>query len=171
MSTARPVVTKMTADEKMEIIRSGKRKRSLTGVKENKNIAFENQGGKYVAIETERKFEEAGVTKKKKNFVMFESKLGTETDIDFTKISGPKIQAQIQPRTEERIVQQEPKIEYLDNYQYKETKYFGKKPRPAVVIHKRLGDIFGGSSEEYSYQKITTTTGGNVSSQQQSTTR
>ena len=155
----------------MEIIRSGKRKRSLTGVKENKNIAFENQGGKYVAIETERKFEEAGVTKKKKNFVMFESKLGTETDIDFTKISGPKIQAQIQPRTEERIVQQEPKIEYLDNYQYKETKYFGKKPRPAVVIHKRLGDIFGGSSEEYSYQKITTTTGGNVSSQQQSTTK
>ena len=171
MSTARPVVTKMTADEKMEIIRSGKRKRSITGVKENKNIAFENQGGKYVAIETERKFEEAGVTKKKKNFVMFESKLGTETDIDFTKISGPKIQAQIQPRTEERIVQQEPKIEYLDNYQYKETKYFGKKPRPAVVIHKRLGDIFGGSSEEYSYQKITTTTGGNVSSQQQSTTK
>ena len=171
MSTAHPVVTKMTADEKMEIIRSGKRKRSLTGVKENKNIAFENQGGKYVAIETERKFEEAGVTKKKKNFVMFESKLGTETDIDFTKISGPKIQAQIQPRTEERIVQQEPKIEYLDNYQYKETKYFGKKPRPAVVIHKRLGDIFGGSSEEYSYQKITTTTGGNVSSQQQSTTK
>ena len=171
MSTARPVVTKMPADEKMEIIRSGKRKRSITGVKENKNIAFENQGGKYVAVETERKFEEAGVTKKKKNFVMFESKLGTETDIDFTKISGPKIQAQIQPRTEERIVQQEPKIEYLDNYQYKETKYFGKKPRPAVVIHKRLGDIFGGSSEEYSYQKITTTTGGNVSSQQQSTTK
>ena len=171
MSTAHPVVTKMTADEKMEIIRSGKRKRSLTGVKENKNIAFENKGGKYVAIETERKFEEAGVTKKKKNFVMFESKLGTETDIDFTKISGPKIQAQIQPRTEERIVQQEPKIEYLDNYQYKETKYFGKKPRPAVVIHKRLGDIFGGSSEEYSYQKITTTSGGNVSSQQQSTTK
>ena len=171
MSTARPVVTKMTADEKMEIIRSGKRKRSLTGVKENKNIAFENQGGKYVAVETERKFEEAGVTKKKKNFVMFESKLGTETDIDFTKISGPKIQAQIQPRTEERIVQQAKKIEYLDNYQYKETKVFGKKPRPAVVIHKRFGDIFGGSSEEYSYQKITTTTGGNVSSQQQSTTK
>ena len=171
MSTARPVVTKMTADEKMEIIRSGKRKRSLTGVKENKNIAFENQGGKYVAIETERKFEEAGVTKKKKNFVMFESKLGTETDIDFTKISGPKIQAHIQPRTEERIVQQAKKIEYLDNYQYKETKEFGKKPRPAVVIHKRFGDIFGGSSEEYSYQKITTTTGGNVSSQQQSTTK
>ena len=143
----------------------------MTGVKENKNIAFENKGGKYIAIQTERKFEEAGVTKKKKNFVMFESKLGTETDIDFTKISGPKVQRQIQPRTDERIVQQAKKIEYLDNYQYKETKEFGKKPRPAVVIHKRFGDIFGGSSEEYSYQKITTTTGGNVASQQQSTTK
>ena len=171
MSTAHPVVTKMTANEKMEIIRSGKRKRSLTGVKENKNIAFENKGGKYVAVETERKFEEAGVTKKKKNFVMFESKLGTEKDIDFTKISGPKSQVQVQPRTEERIVQKSKKIEYLDNYQYKETKEFGKKPRPAVVIHKRFGDIFGDSSEEYSYQKITTTTGGNVPSQQQSTTK
>ena len=84
------VVTKMTPDEKLSIIRSGKRKRSLTGVKENKNILFENKGGKFVAVETERKFEEAGVTKKKQNFIMFESKLGTEKDVDFTKISGPK---------------------------------------------------------------------------------
>ena len=171
MSTARPVVEKITTDEKMEIIRSGKRKRSLTGLKESKNIAFENKGGKYVAIETERKFEEAGVTKKKKNFVMFESKLGTEKDVDFTKISGPKAPAQVQPRKEERIVQKEKKIEYLDNYQYKETKEFGKKPRPAIVIHKRFGDIFGGSIQESSYQKITTTTGGNVTSQQQTTTK
>jgi len=171
MSTARPVVEKITTDEKMEIIRSGKRKRSLTGLKESKNIAFENKGGKYVAIETERKFEEAGVTKKKQNFIMFESKLGTEKDVDFTKISGPKAPAQVQPRKEERIVQKEKKIEYLDNYQYKETKEFGKKPRPAIVIHKRFGDIFGGSIQESSYQKITTTTGGNVTSQQQTTTK
>ena len=171
MSTARPVVEKITTDEKMEIIRSGKRKRSLTGLKESKNIAFENKGGKYVAIETERKFEEAGVTKKKQNFIMFESKLGTEKDVDFTKISGPKAPVQIQPRNEERIVQKAKNIEYLDNYQYKETKEFGKKPRPAIVIHKRFGDIFGGSIQESSYQKITTTTGGNVTSQQQSTTK
>ena len=171
MSTARPVVTKMTANEKMDIIRSGKRKRSLTGLKENKNITFENKGGKYVAVETEKKFEEAGVTKKKKNFIMFESKLGTEKDVDITKIAGAKAQPKIQPRTDERIVQKAKKIEYLDNYQYKETKDFGKNPRPAVVIHKRFGDIFGGSSEEYSYQKITTTTGGNVPSQLQSTTK
>ena len=171
MSTAHPVVEKITTDEKMEIIRSGKRKRSLTGLKESKNIAFENKGGKYVAIETERKFEEAGVTKKKQNFIMFESKLGTEKDVDFTKISGPKAPVQVQPRNEERIVQKAKNIEYLDNYQYKETKEFGKKPRPAIVIHKRFGDIFGGSIQESSYQKITTTTGGNVTSQQQTTTK
>ena len=81
MSKERPVVEKITPEEKMEIIRSGKRKRSLTGLKENKNILFENKGGKFVAIQTEKKFEEAGVTKKKKNFIMFESKLGTETDV------------------------------------------------------------------------------------------
>ena len=102
---------------------------------------------------------------------MFESKLGTEKDVDITKIAGAKAQPKIQPRTDERIVQKAKKIEYLDNYQYKETKDFGKNPRPAVVIHKRFGDIFGGSSEEYSYQKITTTTGGNVPSQLQSTTK
>ena len=73
MSKSREVVEQITPEEKIEIIRSGKRKRSLTGVKENKNIVFENKGGKFVAVETERKFEEAGVTKKKKNFVMFES--------------------------------------------------------------------------------------------------
>ena len=71
MSKSREVVEQITPEEKIEIIRSGKRKRSLTGVKENKNIVFENKGGKFVAVETERKFEEAGVTKKKKNFVMF----------------------------------------------------------------------------------------------------
>lgn len=170
MSKPREVVTKMTPDEKMEIIRSGKRKRSLTGVKENKNITFENKGGKFVAVQTERKFEEAGVTKKKKNFVMFESKLGTETDFDFTKISGPKTAAAAQPRTEERIEQKRNVIPYQDNYQYKESKVFGKNPKHATVIHKRLGDIIGGFSEEYSYQKITTTTGGNISSQKQTTT-
>lgn len=168
MSTKREVVTKMTADEKLEIIRSGKRRRSLTGVKENKNITFENKGGKFVAVEKEKKFEEAGVTKKKKNFIMFESKLGTEKETDLTLIAGPKQKADIKPRVDERIVQQKKRIEYLDNYQYKETKEFGKNPKPSVVIHTRLGDIIGGFSEEYTYQKITT--GGRSSSSQKNQT-
>ena len=110
MSKSREVVEQITPEEKIEIIRSGKRKRSLTGVKENKNIVFENKGGKFVAVETERKFEEAGVTKKKKNFVMFESKLGTEKDVDLTQISAPKKPVQPQPRTEERIIQKSVQI-------------------------------------------------------------
>ena len=148
MSKSREVVEQITPEEKIEIIRSGKRKRSLTGVKENKNIVFENKGGKFVAVETERKFEEAGVTKKKKNFVMFESKLGTEKDVDLTQISAPKKPAQPQPRTEERIIQKSVQIPYLDNYQYKESKVFGKNPKPAVVIHTRLGEIIGGFTEQ-----------------------
>lgn len=171
MSKTREVVEPITSEEKIEIIRSGKRKRSLTGVKENKNILFENKGGKFVAVETERKFEEAGVTKKKKNFVMFESKLGTEKETDLTQISGPKKQAQVQPRTEERIIQKSVQIPYLDNYQYKESKVFGKNPRPAVVIHTRLGEIMGGFIEQTSYQKITTTTTGNVPQSRQTETK
>ena len=171
MSKSREVVEQITPEEKIEIIRSGKRKRSLTGVKENKNIVFENKGGKFVAVETERKFEEAGVTKKKKNFVMFESKLGTEKDVDLTQISAPKKPVQPQPRTEERIIQKSVQIPYLDNYQYKESKVFGKNPKPAVVIHTRLGEIIGGFTEQTSYQKITTTTTGNVPQARQTETK
>ena len=56
------------SSDKLEMIRSGKRKRSITGFKENKNIMFSNKEGKYIAVEKEKKFEEAGVTKKKKKF-------------------------------------------------------------------------------------------------------
>ena len=171
MSKEIPVVAQITKDEKMEIIRSGKRKRSLTGVKENKNIMFVNKGGKYVAVETERKFEEAGVTKKKENFIMFESKLGTEKDIDYTKIAGPPKEANVGPRNEERIIQKSKVIPYLDNYQYKESKVFGKNPRPAVVIHTRLGQIMGGFSEEIYTEKMRTTTGSNSSKNRQTTTK
>ena len=171
MSTQREVVTKMTASEKLDMIRTGKRKRSLTGVKENKNITFENKGGKFVAVQKEKKFEESGVTKKKKNFVMFESKLGTETETDLTQISGPKLKAEVKPRVDERIVQTKKRIEYLDNYQYKESKVFGKNPKPALVVHTRLGDIIGGSFEQSSYQKITTTSGGRSNSSQKTVTK
>ena len=171
MSSNREVVSKMTPGEKLEMIRTGKRKRSLTGVKENKNITFENKGGKFVAVQKEKKFEEAGVTKKKKNFVMFESKLGTETETDLTQIAGPKKVSEVKPRVDERIVQTKKRIEYLDNYQYKETKEFGKHPKPSIVVHTRLGDIIGGSFEQSSYQKITTSTGARGNSASKTTTK
>ena len=102
---------------------------------------------------------------------MFESKLGTETETDLTQISGPKLRAEVKPRVDERIVQTKKRIEYLDNYQYKESKVFGKNPKPALVVHTRLGDIIGGSFEQSSYQKITTTSGGRSNSSQKTVTK
>ena len=49
----------------------------------------------------------------------------------------------------------------MDNYQYKEGKAFGKNPRPAEVIHTRLGQIIGGFTEELFSEKVRTTTGSN----------
>ena len=158
MKTVHPLVEKMTINDKLEMIRTGKRRRSLTGFKENKKIKVENTGGQFVVVEKEKRFEESGVTRKKRNYIEFESKLGTERERDLTKISGPARKAQIQPRNEERIIQKKKKLEYLDNYQYKETKQFGKNPRPAVVIHNRLGNIIGGTIEEYTFQRYSANT-------------
>ena len=44
-------------------------------------------------------------------------------------------------------------IPYLDSYQYKEGKVFGKNPRPIVVIHTRLGQIIGRFTEEFFSEK------------------
>ena len=49
------------------------------------------------------------------------------------------------------------KKEYLDNFQYRETKNFKKNPsKPSIVIHRRLGDIYGATVEEVQYIKTTT---------------
>lgn len=58
-------------------------------------------------------------------------------------------------RIEERIITTRKRKEYLDNYQYHETKDIkNKNPRFQVIVeHKRLGDIIGGFLEETSYQK------------------
>ena len=88
----KPIAIQPSSD-KLEMIRSGKRKKTVTGFKENKNITFSNEQGKFIAVEKEKKFEEAGVTKKKKNFIMFESKLGTERERDLHKIEGARLKA------------------------------------------------------------------------------
>ena len=155
MKANRPQVERMTIDEKLEMIKTGKKRRSLTGFKENKLIKIENTGGKFVVVEKQKKFEESAVTKKKRNHIEFTSKLGTETRRDLTKIAGPERQPKLQPRKDEVIVQKKKRIEYLDNYQYKETKEFGKNPKPAVVIHNRLGDIIAGFEEISTFQKLT----------------
>ena len=144
------------SDSKLRMIRSGKKKKTVTGFKENKNITFSNDAGKFVAIQKEKKFEETGVTRKKRNFIMFESKLGTERETDITKIGGAEHLRDVKPRVEEKIVQNRKKKEYLDNFQYHETKIFKKNPaKPSIVIHHRLGNIYGGEGEDIQYLRTT----------------
>jgi len=149
---------------KLEQIRSGAKVKTQTGAKESKNI-ISHKGGKFHVHQKEEKFEETGVRKKKRNYVMYESKLGTEkqthlTKIEEAKLSKPKPKpAPPKPRQEEKIVQTKKKVEYLDNYQYHETKDI-KRPNPnkvSIVSHQRLGDIVGGSYEETTFTKTTMT--------------
>ena len=157
-----PASANFTPENKLDFIRKGKKKKTITGFKENKNITFENKGGKFVVVEKEKKFEETEVTKRKRNFVKFESKLGTEKETDMTKIAGAKKLRAIEPRQEEKIIQTRKRKEYLDNYQYHETVDI-KNPKPhrvSIVEHKRLGDIISGFEEIASYEReVRTTTG------------
>jgi hypothetical protein len=157
-----PASANFTPENKLDFIRKGKKKKTITGFKENKNVTFENKGGKFVVVENEKKFEETEVTKRKRNFVKFESKLGTEKETDMTKIEGAKKLRAIQPRQEEKIIQTRKRKEYLDNYQYHETVDI-KHPKPnrvSVVEHKRLGDIISGFEEVASFEREVRTTGG-----------
>ena len=138
---------------KLEMIKSGKKTVNVTGVKENKNT-ISNKDGKFVAIEKEKKFEEAGVTRKKRNFVMYESKLGTEKETDLLKLAGAKKKAGPRPKVEETIISKVKRKEYLDNFQYHETKDL-KNAKPSVVVHNRVSDPNTGTVEESSYSKTT----------------
>ena len=146
---------------KLEAIKQGKKVKSETGATQNKKVTVTKSGDKIIAVEKEKKFEEAGVTRKKRNYVMYESKLGTEKETDLTQIKAPPKpkKAEPKPRVEEKVIVKKKKIEYLDNYQYKETKEFRKADKGSIVIHERLSGPVGGSYEETSIQKITTATG------------
>ena len=76
------------------------------------------------------------------------------------KSKSVKTIAEPRARVEERIVIKKKVMEYLDNYQYKETKEFRKADKGSIVIHQRLGGPVGGTYEETSIQKITSTTTG-----------
>ena len=146
---------------KLEAIKQGKKIKSETGATENKKVTVTKSGDKIIAVEKEKKFEEAGVTKKKRNYVMYEAKLGTEKETDLTQIKAPPKPKKLEPRprVEEKVIMTRKKVEYLDNFQYKETKEFRKIEKGSKVVHTRLSDPIGGSYEETSYQKITTTSG------------
>jgi hypothetical protein len=157
---------------KLDQIKTGKKNVRTTGGSEQKKIVITGKdGSKIIQNQTETKTEETAVLRKKRNYVMYEAKLGTETTTDITKIDAPKPKPKTPkpvlrapaPRIEERIVIQKKRKEYLDNYQYHETKDIkNKNPRFQVIVeHKRLGDIIGGFFEETSYQKQVISQGSN----------
>ena len=112
--------------------------------------------GKYSVTKTETNFEEdglAGLLKKKENYQTKLSSGGRHH-------SFSKIQRAVRPRIDEKIYQKKKKVEYLDNYQYHETKNIKNKDPNKVsqVHHKRKGNIVGvvgGTLEQNSYQKRT----------------
>ena len=166
---SRAVNSSAALQSKLEQIRSGTTKKTDLGVKENKGV-IHGKSGKFVVVEKEKKFEEAGVKRKKRNYVMYESKLGTEKNRDLKKIEEPKPapkpkpkpKEKPKPRVEEKKKKKKKRLEYLDNYQYHETKNI-KNPDPkrvSIVSHQRLGDIVGGVYEESTYQRQTMTDSG-----------
>jgi hypothetical protein len=157
---------------KVDFIRKGKKKKTITNFKEKKNVTYENHGGKFIVVEKEKKIEIEGVTRKKRNYVMYESKLGTEKERDTTRIASAKLRRPILPRIEEKIIIKKKRKEYLDNYQYHETKVI-RNPKPrntSYVEHKRLGDIVGGTVEHTTYERqFFRTDGGAAAPRQYST--
>lgn len=169
MSTRKKAVAPSVDPSKLELIKQGKKKVNVTDFKENKNTISNKDGSKFLAVEKERKFEEAGVTRKKRNFVMYESKTGTEKDVDLLQLEAAKKKSKPRPKVEETIISKHKKKEYLDNFQYHETKNL-KNKKPAVVIHNRMSNPITGTVEEYSYQKITSTSAGKNRPGQNTTT-
>ena len=115
----------LSTSKKLDQIRTGEKIKRSKGATESKNVISAGAGGaKYFTKETEEKYEETAVLRKKRNYVMYESKLGTEKN---TEIVGqiaplkpkapPKPVRQPEPRNEEKIIQTKKKKEYLDNYQ------------------------------------------------------
>ena len=158
----------MSTASKLAQIKSGAKSKRTTGGAGKDIVITGKDGSKIIQRQTEEKFEETAVLKKKKNYVMYEAKLGTETSTDITKIDAPRKKEkkpvrEPEPRVEEKIIQTKKKKEYLDNYQYHETKDI-KNPNPrlqVIVEHQRLGDIIGGPFEETRFQRQVFSQGSN----------
>ena len=147
----------VSSAEKVDFIRKGKKKKTITKFQQNRNVTYRNEGDQIIVIEKEKKFDETGVARKKRNYVMYESKLGTEKERDWTKIAAKKMRKP-QPRVEDKIVITKKKKQFLDNYQYHETKYIKEPPKPentSFVFHQRLSEPVGGTYETITYDRRT----------------
>jgi len=160
----------LSSREKLEQIRTGKKIKRTKGSLENKKVIMAQKSGMLItAKETKETFEESEVKRRKRNYVMYESKIGSERNLEITKFlkdqpkakPKPKPKREVVPRIEEKIVTHKKRREYLDNYKYLETKVIkDKNPRKQVLVkHERLGDIVGGFYETKTYQRTVTAHG------------
>ena len=147
-----------TSSKKLDQIRTGKVESQKIS-KESKDFVYKGKDGTKISAKViQEKFEESAVLRKKRNYVMYESKLKTEKNTEITKIeapnSKPRVFRQPSPRVEEKIIITKKRKDYLDNYQYKESRVYRnpKKKRRALVEHIRLGEIIDGSYETMTYQ-------------------
>ncbi len=140
------------SQSKLDHIKSGTTKKTQLGGEREKKKVIEHKGGKFHVTETEKKFEEAGVSRKKRNYVMYESKLGTEKERDTTKITAKKMKKP-QPRVLEKIVMEKKRREILDNYQYHESKVMKEPQNASYVFHQRLSKPIGGAYETKTYER------------------
>ena len=146
-------VPQLSTNEKLEQIRSGKKLERRKSRLDIKAIVLSGKdGSKIIKKQTAEKYEETTVKRKKRNYVMYESKLGTEKNTEVKSFHKPKPKPAPRvrtpgPRKEERIIIVKKRPEFLDNYQYHETKIL-KKNKPSVVEHQRLAsaiNIYDGS--------------------------
>ena len=78
-----------TSNKKLDQIRTGKVE-SQTISKESKDFVYKGKDGtKIISKLTQEKFEETAVLRKKRNYVMYESKLKTEKNTQIMKIEAP----------------------------------------------------------------------------------
>ena len=83
------------SSKKLEQIRSGGGLERQTTSKQSKDIVIEKGGVKITEKVVQEKFEETAVLRKKRNYVMYESKLGTEKNREILKIKDPKQKTKI----------------------------------------------------------------------------
>ena len=143
------------SSKKLEQIRSGAGLERQTTSKQSQDVVIEKGGVKITEKIVHEKFEETAVLRKKRNYVMYESKLGTEKNREILKIEAPKQKPKIikiGPRKEEKIITQKKRKEYLDNYQYLETKMLRKPKKKILVEHIRFGDILDSTYDTKTYQ-------------------
>ena len=158
------LVPQLSSKEKLEQIRSGKvLVRRKSGLDIKAIVVSGKDGSKIIKKKMTERFEETTVKRKKRNYVMYESKLGTEKNTEIKSVHKPKPKPAPKvrvptPRKDEKIITVKKRHPYLDNYQYHETKML-KKRQPSIVFHRRLGSAF----PESNYSTITATTVGRKS--------